>query len=46
VEGLVDIGKLTSLSIQQIRTRPDRAALGHTPAWQATNHFCDEGLWF
>ena len=46
VEGLVDIEKLTSLSIQQIRTRPDRAALGHTPAWQATNHFCDEGLWF
>lgn len=46
VEGLVDIEKLTSLSPQQIRTRPDRCALGHTPAWQATNHFCDEGLWF
>jgi 2-polyprenyl-6-methoxyphenol hydroxylase-like FAD-dependent oxidoreductase len=46
VDGLVDIEKLTKLSPQQIRTRPDRAALGHTPAWQATNHFCAEGLWF
>jgi flavin-dependent dehydrogenase len=46
VEGLVDIEKLTNLTPQQIRTRPDRAALGHTPAWQATNHFCAEGLWF
>jgi hypothetical protein len=46
VEGLVDIEKLTNLSPQQIRTRPDRTALGHTPAWQATNHFCGEGLWF
>jgi 2-polyprenyl-6-methoxyphenol hydroxylase-like FAD-dependent oxidoreductase len=46
VEGLVDIEQLTNLSPQQIRTRPDRAALGHTPAWQATNHFCGEGLWF
>jgi 2-polyprenyl-6-methoxyphenol hydroxylase-like FAD-dependent oxidoreductase len=46
VDGLVDIEKLTSLSPQQIRTRPDRCALGHTPAWQATNHFCAEGLWF
>jgi flavin-dependent dehydrogenase len=46
VEGLLDIEKLTNLSSQQIRTRPDRAALGHTPAWQATNHFCAEGLWF
>ena len=46
VEGLLDIEKLTHLSPQQIRTRPDRSALGHTPAWQATNHFCDEGLWF
>lgn len=46
VDGLVDIEKLTNLSLQQIRTRPDRSALGHTPAWQATNHFCGEGLWF
>lgn len=46
VEGLLDIEKLTNLSPPQIRTRPDRAALGHTPAWQATNHFCSEGLWF
>ena len=46
VDGLVDIEKLTNLTPQQIRARPDRAALGHTPAWQATNHFCGEGLWF
>ncbi len=46
VEGLVDIEKLTNLTPRQIRTRRDRAALGHTPAWQATNHFCAEGLWF
>jgi 2-polyprenyl-6-methoxyphenol hydroxylase-like FAD-dependent oxidoreductase len=46
VDGLVDIEKLTNLSLQEIRTRPDRAELGHTPAWQATNHFCAEGLWF
>jgi 2-polyprenyl-6-methoxyphenol hydroxylase-like FAD-dependent oxidoreductase len=46
VDGLLDIEKLTNLSPQQIRTRPDRSALGHTPAWQATNHFCAEGLWF
>ena len=46
VDGLLDIEQLTHLSPQQIRTRPDRTALGHTPAWQATNHFCDEGLWF
>lgn len=46
VDGIVDIERLTSLTPQQIRTRPDRAALGHTPAWQATNHFCAEGLWF
>jgi len=46
VDGLVDIEKLTNLTPQQIRTRTDRAALGHTPAWQATNHFCGEGLWF
>lgn len=46
VEGLVDIERLTNLTPQQVRTRPDRCALGHTPAWQATNHFCAEGLWF
>src|SRR5215210_3261861 len=46
VEGLLDIEKLTSLSPREVRLRPDRAALGHTPAWQATNHFCAEGLWF
>ena len=46
VDGLLNIEKLTSLSPQQIRTRPDRAALGHLPVWLSTNHFCGEGFWF
>lgn len=46
VEGLVNIEKLTDLSPQGIRLRPDRAQLGHLPVWLATNHFCGEGFWF
>lgn len=46
VEGLLNIEKLTSLSPQQMRTRRDRAALGHLPVWLSTNHFCGEGFWF
>ncbi|MEK6279427.1 MAG: hypothetical protein AABN95_03660 [Acidobacteriota bacterium] len=46
VEGLLNIEKLTTLSPQQIRTRPDRKALGHLPVWLSTNHFCGEGFWF
>ncbi|HET9714434.1 MAG TPA: hypothetical protein VFP64_21270 [Pyrinomonadaceae bacterium] len=46
VEGLLNIEKLTRLSPQQIRTRPDRASLGHLPVWLSTNHFCGEGFWF
>jgi 2-polyprenyl-6-methoxyphenol hydroxylase-like FAD-dependent oxidoreductase len=46
VEGLLNIEKLTSLTQQQIRTRPDRAQLGHLPVWLSTNHFCGEGFWF
>jgi hypothetical protein len=46
VEGLVDIERMTDLSPREIRLRPDRAALGHVPAFLATNHFCGEGLWF
>lgn len=46
VEGLVDIEKLTDLSPREVRLRPDRQSLGHTPAFLATNHFCGEGFWF
>ncbi len=46
VEGLVDIDKLTDASLKQIRLKRDRQKIGHLPFWQATNHFCDEGLWF
>jgi flavin-dependent dehydrogenase len=46
VEGLVDIERLTDLAAPQVRKRRDRAALGHVPAFLATNHFCGEGYWF
>lgn len=46
VDGLVDIEKLTSLDRTERRRNPDRRHTGHLPSWLATNHFCDEGLWF
>jgi flavin-dependent dehydrogenase len=46
VEGLVDLEKLTDLTARQVRLRPDRAVLGHAPAFLATNHLCGEGWWF
>jgi flavin-dependent dehydrogenase len=46
VEGLLNIEKLTSLTPQDIRLRPDRKMLGHLPIWLSTNHFCGEGFWF
>ncbi len=46
VEGLVDIDKLTDASPREIRLKRDRRHQGHLPLWLATNHFCDEGLWF
>jgi flavin-dependent dehydrogenase len=46
VDGLVDIEKLSPLTAKQQRIHPHRAALGHTPALLATNHFCGEGFWF
>ncbi len=45
-EGTVNIEKLTDSSLDEIRKRPERAALGHLPFWLATNHFCGEGFWF
>lgn len=46
VEGLVDVERLTDLSLRERRLRPERRFRGHTPSWLATNHFADEGLWF
>lgn len=46
VDGLVDIDKLTDASSRDIRMKPARRQTGHLPSWLATNHFCDEGLWF
>jgi flavin-dependent dehydrogenase len=46
VEGLVDLERLTDLTARQVRLRPDRAVLGHAPAFLATNHLCGEGYWF
>ncbi|MGH9783040.1 MAG: NAD(P)-binding protein, partial [Terriglobia bacterium] len=46
VEGLVDIEKLTDLSLDEILLREDRAKTGHFPVWLATNHYVGEGFWF
>ena len=46
VEGLVNIEKLTDLSLDEILTRKDRSRVGHFPLWLATNHFVGEGFWF
>lgn len=46
VDGLVDIEKLTQRSASEVRTKPERAWLGHLPPFLATNHFCGEGFWF
>lgn len=45
VDGLVDVERLTDQSNAERRWRKDRRQTGHTPAWVATNHFMDEGLW-
>lgn len=45
VDGLVDIEKLTSQSLQQARRNPHRRSTGHLPFWLATNHFMFEGGW-
>jgi 2-polyprenyl-6-methoxyphenol hydroxylase-like FAD-dependent oxidoreductase len=46
MDGLIDIERLTDLSEKEIRLHPHRKALGHFPAFLATNHFCGEGYWF
>ncbi|MEM9596873.1 MAG: hypothetical protein AAGD06_21565 [Acidobacteriota bacterium] len=46
VDGLVDIEKLSDLDPKSRRLHPNHRQTGHLPQWLATNHFCDEGLWF
>lgn len=46
VEGLVDIERLSERPLSEWRKCPSRRQTGHLPSWLATNHFCDEGLWF
>jgi hypothetical protein len=46
VDGLVDIERLTDQGNAERRKHPSRRHTGHLPAWLATNHFCDEGMWF
>jgi flavin-dependent dehydrogenase len=46
VRGRVDVDRLTDLPPRARRLRRERAALGHLPAWLATQHFTACGLWF
>ena len=46
VEGLVNIEKLSDLSLDEMLLRKDRRKNGHFPIWLATNHFVGEGFWF
>ncbi len=46
VDGLVNVERLTDASATASRLSPARRWLGHMPQWLATNHFCEEGLWF
>jgi flavin-dependent dehydrogenase len=46
VEGLLNIERLTESTPRQVRLNPQRRHTGHFPFWLATNHFCEEGLWF
>lgn len=46
VDGLLNIENLTDSTPTEIRLNPQRQHTGHLPFWLATNHFCEEGLWF
>jgi flavin-dependent dehydrogenase len=46
VDGLVDIERLTGRSRGEVVFDRSRRKTGHTPFFLATNHFCDEGMWF
>ena len=43
---MLTIENLTDSTPKQIRLNPQRQHTGHLPFWLATNHFCEEGLWF
>jgi flavin-dependent dehydrogenase len=46
VDGLLNFEYLTDSTHKQVRLNPQRAQTGHLPFWLATNHFCEEGLWW
>jgi flavin-dependent dehydrogenase len=46
VDGLVNFEHLTDSSAKNVRLNPQRSHTGHFPFWLATNHFCEEGLWW
>jgi len=46
VDGLLNFEYLTDSTNKQVRLNPQRSHTGHLPFWLATNHFCEEGLWF
>jgi flavin-dependent dehydrogenase len=46
VDGLVNFEFLTDKSHKDVRLNPQRSHTGHFPMWLATNHFCEEGLWW
>ena len=46
VDGLIDVERLTDLSLDEILLRRDRVRTGHFPVWLATNHYVGEGFWF
>jgi flavin-dependent dehydrogenase len=46
VDGLVNIEKLTDKPKAIVINNVDRRKQGHFPFFLATNHFCDEGMWF
>lgn len=46
VEGLANFEYLTDSTPKAVRLNPQRSHTGHFPFWLATNHFCEEGLWW
>jgi flavin-dependent dehydrogenase len=46
VDGLLNLEYLTDRSNKEVRLNPQRSMTGHLPQWLATNHFCEEGLWW
>jgi flavin-dependent dehydrogenase len=46
VDGLLNIEYLTDSTNRQVRLNRQRSSTGHLPFWLATNHFCEEGLWW